>query len=87
MWGAPYTGYLTLAFLLIVLVLMGFDYPIGTWTVASLLIITPTLIVGWYLVRDRVAEIARERVGFTGPFPVVANPPPPLDRKKRNKKD
>ena len=87
MWGAPYTGYLTLAFLISVLVLMAFDYPIGTWTTASLVLIIPALIGGWYAVRDRVAEIARERVGFTGQFPVVANPPPPLDHKKRRKKD
>ena len=84
MWGSPYTGYLTLAFLFAVLVLMGFDYPVGTWTVASLLIIVPALIIGWYLVRDRVAEIASERIGFTGQFPVVANPPPPRDRKKKD---
>lgn len=83
MWGSPYTGYLTLAFLFGVLVLMGFDYPIGTWTVGSLLVIGPILVIGWYLVRDRVLAIAQERVGFTGPFPVVANPPPPTDRGKR----
>ncbi len=89
MWGAPYTGYITLVFLFAVLVLMGFDYPIGTWTVASLLIIVPMLVVGWYLVRDQVMQIAQERVGFTGQFPVVANPPPPLDHTKphRKKKD
>ena len=34
MWGTPYTGYLTLVFLAGVLVLMAFDPPIGTWTVA-----------------------------------------------------
>jgi L-asparagine permease len=77
MWGAPYTGYLTLAFLLGVLVLMAMDPPIGTWTVATLLLIIPALIVGWYAVRKQVLAIARERVGFTGQFPVVANRPPP----------
>jgi L-asparagine permease len=80
MWGAPYTGYATLAFLLLVLILMAFDPPVGTWTVASLVLIIPALIVGWYVVRDRVLEIARERQGFTGQFPVIANPPPPGDR-------
>jgi L-asparagine permease len=78
MWGAPYTGYLTLAFLFGVLVLMAFNYPIGTWTVASLIVLIPVLIGGWYLVRDRVLQIAQERVGYTGPLPVVANPPPPV---------
>ena len=57
MWGSPYTGYLTLAFLFAVLVLMGFNYPIGTWTVASLAVVIPALIGGWFLVRKRVAEI------------------------------
>jgi L-asparagine permease len=71
----PYTGYLTLAFLAVILVLMAFDKPIGTWTVASLVVIVPALIAGWYLVRKRVTAIARERVGYTGPFPVIANPP------------
>lgn len=80
MWGAPYTGYLTLAFLFAVLVLMAFNRPIGTWTVASLVIVIPALIGGWFLVRARVLEIARDRVGNTGEFPVIANLPPPKDR-------
>ena len=75
LWGSPYTGYITLAG---VLVLMAFNRPIGTWTVASLLVLVPLLIGGWYLVRDRVLEIAQERLGYTGPLPVIANPPPPL---------
>jgi len=77
MWGSPYTGYITLAFLLGVLILMAFNRPIGTWTVASLFILIPMLAGGWYLVRGRVLEIANERLGYTGPLPVVANPPPP----------
>jgi L-asparagine permease len=77
MWGAPWTGYLTLVFLLAVLVLMALDPPIGTWTVATLILIIPALIIGWYLVRARVLAIAQERIGFTGQFPVVANRPPP----------
>jgi len=60
MWGAPYTGYLTLAFLLAVLVLMGFNYPVGTWTVASLAVIIPALIGGWFLVRERVLRLASD---------------------------
>ncbi|BBX60491.1 Phenylalanine-specific permease [Mycobacterium shottsii] len=80
MWGAPYTGYLTLVFLVAVLVLMGFSYPIGTWTVATLGLIIPMLIGGWFLVRDQVLEIARRRIGYTGEFPVVANPGP-MDKK------
>jgi L-asparagine permease len=80
MWGAPYTGYLTLGFLLAVLVLMAFDPPIGTWTVATLVVIIPALILGWYLVRARVLAVAQERIGYTGEFPVVANRPLPDDK-------
>jgi L-asparagine permease len=65
MWGSPYTGYATLAFLLTVLVLMAFNYPVGTITIGGLVVLIPALIGGWYLVRDRVAEIAAERVGDT----------------------
>jgi len=80
LWGAPYTGYLTLAFLAGVLVLMAFDYPVGSWTVATLVLIIPALIGGWFAVRSRVLEIAKARMGFTGQFPVIANPPAPGER-------
>ncbi|MTH77050.1 amino acid permease [Paracoccus aestuariivivens] len=59
MFGAPFTGIVTLAFLLGVVVLMAFDYPIGTWTVASLLVIAPALTIGWHLSRDRIHAISR----------------------------
>ncbi|MES5047425.1 amino acid permease [Rhizobium nepotum] len=62
MFGAPYTGILTLVFLFGVLVLMAFDYPVGSWTIASLLIIIPALVIGWYLLRDRIHRLADERV-------------------------
>ena len=65
MWGAPYTGYLTLAFLLSVLVLMAFNYPVGTITIGGLVVLIPALIGGWLLVRDRVSAIALERGGDT----------------------
>ncbi|GAA5088414.1 amino acid permease [Nocardia iowensis] len=75
MFGAPYTGLLTLVFLFFVVVLTGFDYPVGTWTVASLAVIIPMLIVGWLAARKRVLAIAEQRMGYTGEFPVVANIP------------
>jgi L-asparagine permease len=40
-------------------VLMAFDIPVGTWTVASLVVIAPALVVGWFVVRNRVAAGAR----------------------------
>ncbi|MFF1573865.1 amino acid permease [Leifsonia sp. NPDC058292] len=75
LFGAPFTAYLTLAFLVAVVVLMAFDYPTGTFTVASLVIIVPLLVLGWFLGRGRILEIARERQGYTGAFPVVAKRP------------
>jgi L-asparagine permease len=71
----PWSGYASLLFLFAVLVLMAFDHPIGTWTIGTLVVLIPMLIGGWYLVRGRVMESAQERVGYTGEFPVVANPP------------
>ncbi|MGQ7350003.1 amino acid permease [Quadrisphaera oryzae] len=75
MMGAPYTGYATLAFLAVVLVLIGFDYPIGTYTLATLVLIVPALIVGWFAVRRRVLAVAAEREGYTGEYPVIAERP------------
>ncbi|MGP4693715.1 amino acid permease [Agrobacterium cavarae] len=57
--GAPYTGILTLVFLFGVLVLMAFDYPAGTYTVGSLIVIAPTLVGGWYLMRGRIQELSK----------------------------
>ena len=54
----PYSGYATLVFLVVILVLMAFDEPIGTWTIASLVVIVPALFGGWFLVRKRVTQAA-----------------------------
>ncbi|MDI9903832.1 amino acid permease [Rhodococcus sp. IEGM 1409] len=78
--GSPYTGYATLAFLVLVLVLMAFDHPIGTWTIGTLVVIIPALIGGWYLVRAKVMAVAEERLGYTGQYPVIANLPVPDDK-------
>ena len=37
--------------------------PIGSWTIASLLVIIPALVIGWYLLRDRIHRLAGERAG------------------------
>ncbi len=55
--GAPFTSWLTLLFLAAVVVLMAFDYPNGTFTVASIPVLAILLIAGWFGVRKRVAEI------------------------------
>ncbi|MCU1442762.1 MAG: L-asparagine permease [Cryobacterium sp.] len=73
--GAPFTSWLTLAFLLAVLVLMAVDYPVGTFTIGSLVIIVPALIIGWRVAKPGIFEAARLREGYTGGFPVVAERP------------
>ena len=56
--GAPFTSWLTLLFLFSVLVLMAFDYPNGTYTIASIPLIAVILVLGWFGVRKRVSAIA-----------------------------
>ena len=58
---APFTSWLTLLFLISVLVLMAFDYPNGTYTIASIPLIAVLLVLGWFGVRKRVqAEAMKE---------------------------
>ncbi|HHA2250305.1 TPA: amino acid permease, partial [Enterobacter ludwigii] len=57
--GAPVTSWLTLLFLSGVLVLMAFDYPDGTYTIASIPLLAVLLVAGWFSVRERVNEVHR----------------------------
>ncbi|UQX10751.1 amino acid permease [Candidatus Mycobacterium methanotrophicum] len=59
---APYSGYVTLAFLACVLVLMTLDPEKGPWVIAALVAAVPALIGGWFLVRHRVMAAAGEDV-------------------------
>ena len=72
LFGAPYTGYATLMFLVGVTALMCYE---NYWNLVALVVIVPALVGGWYAVRGRVLEMARERVGFTGNYPVIAETP------------
>jgi L-asparagine permease len=72
LFGTPYTSYATLVFLAAVLVLMCYE---NYWNLVALLVIVPALVIGWYAVRGRVLAMARERVGYTGNYPVVAETP------------
>ena len=72
LFGAPFTAYLTLGFLAFVLVSMGFSET-GRWVLASLLIVIPLLIAGWFAARKGIYAAALERQGYTGSFPLVAN--------------
>ncbi|MBP3088935.1 amino acid permease [Corynebacterium sp. sy017] len=53
--------WLTIAFLLLVIVLMAFDYPIGTYTLLSSVLLIPIFMIMWYSWRGRIKEIARQR--------------------------
>jgi L-asparagine permease len=64
----PYSGYLTLAFLVGVVVLMLFDKVQGPWLLGAMIIGIPALIGGWFLVRHRVTAAAQDNV--------VPAPPP-----------
>ncbi|OBH87397.1 amino acid permease [Mycobacterium scrofulaceum] len=57
---APYSGYLTLAFLAGVLVLMVLDKVQGPWLLGAMALGIPGLIGGWYLVRHRVHAAAQD---------------------------
>lgn len=71
--GAPFTDWLTLAFLLVVIVLIGYDYPVGTYTLASMLVVLPIMVIGWFAARKNIYKIAAEREGYTGVAPILAN--------------
>ncbi|WP_104061579.1 amino acid permease [Arthrobacter sp. 4R501] len=72
MFGAPYTGYLSLLFLASVLVMVFIESPLTMLVTA---IASVLMVFGWYACRARIREIAETRDGFTGTAPVIANPP------------
>ncbi|MEI7716976.1 MAG: amino acid permease [Mycobacterium sp.] len=57
---APYSGYVTLAFLLGVVVVMLFDPVQGPWLMGAIVFSVVTLTGGWFLVRNRVLATAAE---------------------------
>ncbi len=72
---APYSGYLTLAFLVSVVVLMLFDKVQGPYLLGAMIVGIPALIGGWFLVRHRVQAAAQDAAVPATPAsdpPVVA---------------
>jgi L-asparagine permease len=69
---APWSNYVTLAFLAGVLVLMCTQQ---IWNLIAIVALVPGLTIGWFAVRSRVLQMAQERQGYTGDYPVVANLP------------
>lgn len=47
----PLSNILTLAFIGLVVVLMAFDYPVGSYTLLVSLLFFPALAIGWYVLR------------------------------------
>ncbi len=58
---APYSSWFVLISLVFIVIMMAFDKPVGTWTVAGLGVIIPLLVGGWYACRGRITAIAAER--------------------------
>ncbi|WP_313438362.1 L-asparagine permease [Atlantibacter hermannii] len=79
--GAPVTSWLTLLFLLSVLVLMTFDYPNGTWTIGSIPVLGLLLTAGWYAVRKRVNQI--HSTAPVDPGEAEAQPKPLIEQPTR----
>jgi L-asparagine permease len=73
MFGAPYTGYLSLLFLIGVLIMVFIDSPLTMLVTAIASIL---MVAGWYACRHRIREIAETRDGYTGTAPVIANRTP-----------
>jgi L-asparagine permease len=48
---APVSSWLTLGFLLGVLILTAFDYPDGTFTIAAIPVVAVALGVGWVVLK------------------------------------
>ena len=76
LFGAPHTSIATLVFVGVVLVLMALDYPVGTFTVASIGLVVPALVLGWFVVRGKVNAIAAERQSPERPRVEAGEPPP-----------
>jgi L-asparagine permease len=55
--GAPYTGYATLLFLAVVVVLMC---CVDRWNLLALTLLVPILTAGWFAVSNRVFQVANE---------------------------
>ena len=68
--GAPFTGYLTIAFLAVVLVMILIESPL-TMLVTAIAVVL--MIAGWYACRGRIRQIAAARDGYTGAAPIVTH--------------
>ncbi|MFE4413861.1 amino acid permease [Streptomyces sp. NPDC056821] len=61
--GAPYTGYITLAFLVWVFVMIAIDSP---WTLVATVVSAALITVGWFGCRTRIHQLAAALDGDSG---------------------
>lgn len=71
MFGAPYTGYISLLFLGAVLIMMFIDSPP---TLIVTIVAISLMIAGWFACRDRIKTIASTQDPFAGVGPTLARP-------------
>ena len=71
MFGAPYTGYISLLFLGAVLIMIFIDSPA---TLLVTIVAVTLMVVGWFACRDRIKTIAETRDGFTGAAAAIPSP-------------
>lgn len=71
MFGAPYTGYISLLFLGAVLIMIFIDSPA---TLLVTIMAVTLMVVGWFACRDRIRTIAETRDGFTGAAAAIPSP-------------
>jgi L-asparagine permease len=69
--GAPYTSYLTLAFLAAILVMILINSPM---TLVVTAVTAVFMLVGWFGCRDNIRQIAEGRDGYTDVVPTVPEP-------------
>ena len=71
MFGAPYTGYISVIFLAAVLVMIFVDSPP---TLLITLVAAALMVVGWFACRQRIRGIAQTRDSFTGASSTLPKP-------------
>jgi L-asparagine permease len=75
--GVPYGGILVTGFITLLRVGLNAIVPDDAFLI-------PLLIVGWFAARRGILEIAKEREGYTGSFPVIPERPGIDSRKDRD---
>ncbi|MFT4147308.1 MAG: amino acid permease [Micrococcaceae bacterium] len=57
---SPWSNYITIAFLFLVLVLTYFDKPVGQWTILSIPLIVVLFYLGWRIAEPNIAKVQQQ---------------------------